>query len=147
MLSSHEKPNSLLFVCLHSDAEMQRRQLEESRSNARAARERLRQIELEIDDASRALRRARTQVQLARDQLEELQGRHWAVLASYNPDQAEEQVAEALNAFRLSEPTGWVVDGPNTVSQAQAAVSQEDNDSTSKGSEPPDQVDSVSSSS
>ncbi len=107
----------MLLILLHSDAELQRRQLEQSRSDARLAQERLRQIELEIDDASRALRRARTRVQLARDQLEELQVRHWAVLGFYNPDQAEEKVAEALAAYRLSESTARPMDDLNTLEQ------------------------------
>lgn len=120
----------ILFICCcaNSDAELQRRQLEDSRANARRAQERLRQIELDIDGASRVLRRARSRVQLARDQLAELQARHWAVLGFYNPDQAEEKVAEALKEFRLSESTARPVDDLTTVGQP-AASSQEDHSS------------------
>jgi len=113
------------FPWPYSDAEMQRRRLEESRSNARSAQERLRQIELDIDDASRVLRRARTQVQIARQQMEELQARHWALLGFYNPEQAEERVAEALNEYRLSETVTQTVGGSNGSTQTQPAAVQE----------------------
>lgn len=68
------------------------------------AQEQLRQIDFELDDASRALRRARTQTGLARDRLEKLQQRHWALLNFYNPDQAEEQVDAALNELEEVDP-------------------------------------------
>jgi hypothetical protein len=93
-----------------SDAELQRRKLEESRQGARLAQERFRQIELDIDDASRALRKTRAQAQIARDQLEELKDRHWAILSFYDPDQAEEQVKEALNEFQQLEPAARLGD-------------------------------------
>ena len=83
---------------------MERRRLDESRRGARLAQERLRQIELDIDDASRVLRRARSQVQLARDRLEDLKDRHWALLSFYNPNQAEQKVSEALNELQQVEP-------------------------------------------
>ena len=84
--------------------------MEESRKGVRLAQERLRQIELEIDAACRAFRRARTQVEIASDQLEELKERHWALLSFYNPNQAEEQVAEALYEFQQIEPAARLDD-------------------------------------
>ena len=78
--------------------------MNESRQGARLAEERLRQINIDLDDAGRALRRSRTQVQIAKDRLEELQARHWALLCFYDPDQAEEKVAEALEEFQKLEP-------------------------------------------
>ena len=67
------------------------------------AQDRLRQVELDLEEASRSLRRARSQVQLAREQLEEVEDRHWALLCMYNPDQAGEAVAEALQEFQEQE--------------------------------------------
>lgn len=92
------------------DAELQRRQVEDSGRGARLAQERLRQIERDIDEASRVLRRARTQVQLARDQLDEFKDRHWALLSFYNPDQAEEKVREALDELQQLEPAARLDD-------------------------------------
>jgi hypothetical protein len=89
---------------LNSDAELQRRNLEGSRGDPRVAQEQLRQIDFELDDASRDLRRARAQVGLARDRLERLQDRHWALLGCYNPDQAEEHVEAALRELAELEP-------------------------------------------
>jgi uncharacterized protein (DUF3084 family) len=89
---------------LNSDAELQRRNLEDSRGDPRVAQEQLRQIDFELDDASRDLRRARAQVGLVRDRLERLQDRHWALLGCYNPDQAEEHVEAALRELEELEP-------------------------------------------
>lgn len=108
--------------------------MEESRTNVRLAQERLRQIELEIDDASRVLRRARTRVRLARDRLEELQVRHWAVLGFYDPDQAEEKVAEALTAYRLSEGTTRSLDDLSTSTVTQESFERQENPSTADSS-------------
>jgi hypothetical protein len=97
------------------DAELQRRQVEDpGRGGARLAQERLRQIERDMDEASRVLRRARTQVQLARDQLDEFKDRHWALLSFYNPDQAEEKVREALDELQQLEPAARLDDFLNT---------------------------------
>lgn len=89
---------------MNSDAELQRRNLEDSRGDPRVAQEQLRQIDFELDDASRDLRRARAQVGLVRDRLERLQDRHWALLGCYNPDQAEEHVEAALRELEELEP-------------------------------------------
>lgn len=72
--------------------------------------EELRQIELDLDEASRTLRRARSQTQIARDQLEELKERHWALLSFYDPEQAEEMVDEALNELQQFEPAARLDD-------------------------------------
>lgn len=89
---------------MNSDAELQRRNLEDSRGDPRVAQEQLRQIDFELDDASRDLRRARAQVGLVRDRLERLEDRHWALLGYYNPDQAEEHVEAALRELEELEP-------------------------------------------
>jgi hypothetical protein len=95
---------TLTLLNIHSDAELQRRKLEEPRGDWHVAQEELRQIEFELDDASRVLRRARTQVTLSRERLEKVQDRHWALLSFYNPNQAEEQVDAALSELEELEP-------------------------------------------
>ena len=67
-------------------------------------REEIRNLELDVEDASRTLRKARDQVQFAQDRLAELEDRHWALVGLYNPDQAEEKVEEALREFAANEP-------------------------------------------
>lgn len=64
----------------------------------------IRQIELEIENAARDLRKARDQVKYAKDKLSELDDRHWAILSLYNPARAEEGVAEALRELAENEP-------------------------------------------
>jgi hypothetical protein len=81
--------------------------------------ERLRQTELEIDDAYRELRRAKTRVDLARDELEELEDRHYAVLSYYNPDQASMLIGEALNEFAEQVDPNFS-SSPNVPSQGDA---------------------------
>jgi len=113
------------ITILKVDAELQRRQLNEeftvlSTSARRLGQERLRQIEIDLDVASRTLRRARSKVTWAKDELEELKIRHWAVLGYYDPKQAEEKVDEALQEFRLGESTNtnFMVPPPPTASSS-----------------------------
>ena len=127
-------------MILLSDAELQRRRLEQSgRKGVSLAQERLRQIELDIDDASRVLRRARTQVEIAWNELEELKDRHWALLSFYNPDQAEQKVSEALYEFQQLEPAARLEDAnmpnesasPGDSAQAGASTSSVNLDTNS----------------
>ena len=84
----------------HILSKSQRLKIEQSRrGGVRYGAERLRQTELEIDEASRLLRRARNGVDMARDELRELEDRHRAVLSYYDPDQASKLVGEALDDF------------------------------------------------
>ena len=120
--------------------------MEESRTSARRAQERLRQVELDIDSASRVLRRARTRVQVAREQLAELQARHWAVLGFYNPDQAAEMVTEALNEFKLSESVARPLDDLTTeqpVASSQDDLLSRSSDINSTGSSSSDPAPSI----
>ena len=137
-------------MILLSDAELQRRRLEQSgRKGVSLAQERLRQIELDIDDASRVLRRARTQVEIAWNELEELKDRHWALLSFYNPDQAEQKVSEALYEFQQLEPAARLEDAnmpnesasPGDSAQAGASTSSVnlDANSVNVSSDPSDQ--------
>ena len=75
-----------------------------NKQEARMLREEIRNLELDVEDASRTLRKARDQVQFAQDRLAELEDRHWALVGLYNPDQAEEKVEEALREFAANEP-------------------------------------------
>lgn len=75
-----------------------------NRQEARMLREDIRNLELDIEDASRTLRKARDQVQFAQSRLTELEDRHWALIGLYDPDQAEEKVEEALQEFAAKEP-------------------------------------------
>lgn len=78
---------------------MQRRRIQSSTRGARSIQERLRTTELELEEASRVLRRAQARVALARQTLEEFESRHWALLSMYSPEQAEERISEALKEF------------------------------------------------
>jgi len=98
------------ITILKIDAERQRLRLSDSPPGRRLRRdiEQLRQIELEIDDASRNLRRSRTKKDRALDKLEELEERHHAIMSCYNIDQASISIGESLNQFSAT------VKGTNT---------------------------------
>jgi hypothetical protein len=101
--------DSISFPCLviftpHSDAELQRKRLSQGRQDPRSLQVRLRQIELEIDDAARALRRALALVQAARDEMNELEDRHWAVLSLFDADRAQEEIVDAFRELEEQEP-------------------------------------------
>jgi len=89
---------------LRVDSELERKRLRESRISMRAIQDRLRRIDRKVEDAARALRYASAQLQTARDELSELEARHWAVLSFYDPDAAEEGVMEALRELEENEP-------------------------------------------
>lgn len=63
-----------------------------------------------MDDASREVRRARTSTELAREQLERFEERHWALLRFYDPDKAEQQVEAALIELGEGEPAARMPD-------------------------------------
>lgn len=110
----------LLKCCLsfrpRSDLGVINRRLAVNKREAKMLREDIRELELEIDDASRGLRKARSLVEYAKKQLSELQDRHWAILSLYNPAKAGEEVEEALREFEANE--------------AAARLQERDNDST-----------------
>jgi len=92
------------ITILKVDAERQRLKLSEYPPERRSRRdiEELRQIEMEIDDASRNLRRCRTMGERALKRLEEFEERHHAVMSCYNIDQASLLIGESLNQFTES---------------------------------------------
>ena len=91
------------ITILKVDSERKRLKLDESpRGASRRDVEELRQIDLDIDDASRDLRRSRTRVDRARENLEELEERHHAIMSCYNIDQASKLVGEGLD--EISKP-------------------------------------------
>jgi hypothetical protein len=63
-----------------------------------------------MDDASMELRRARTSTELAREQLERFEERHWALLRFYDPDKAVQQVEAALLELEEGEPAARIPD-------------------------------------
>lgn len=92
------------ITILKVDAERQRLKLSDSSPERRSRRdvEELRQIELDIDDASRELRTSRTKADRALGKLEELEERHHAIMSCYNIDQASLLVGDSLNQFSAS---------------------------------------------
>lgn len=86
---------------------------------------------MDIDDASRSLRRARSQVQIAREQLEELQERHWALLGYFDPDQASARISEVVKEFQLPDPSvrlpnDIAIPNETPVAAEQVDISRED---------------------
>ena len=89
------------ITILKVDADRQRIKLREYPRDRRSRRdiEELRQLELDIDDASRDLRQARNKVNRAVEKLEELEERHHAIMSCYNIDQASSLIGESLNSL------------------------------------------------
>jgi chromosome segregation ATPase len=93
---------------LRVDAELEKKRLRglESRRAAdpQRIRSELRRLERRVDDAARALRYAQKKLQMSREDLQDLQQRHWAVLRFYDPDQAVVGVNDALRELEENEP-------------------------------------------
>lgn len=81
-----------------------------------------------MDEASRVLRRARTQVGLAREELDRFRDRHWALLSFYDPDRAQEKVEEALNELQEVEPAARLDETLKITEDIQIESSESDND-------------------
>jgi hypothetical protein len=92
------------IAILKVDAELERKRLRRSRQDPRVIQDKLRKIDRKVDDAGRALRYAQNVLQEIRDNLAELEARHWAVLSFYSPDLAEESVSDAIREFEQNEP-------------------------------------------
>jgi len=110
---------------LKVDAERQRLKLEDAPRDRRSRRdiEELRQIERDIDDASRELRQCRTRVDRALEVLEELEQRHYAIMSCYNVGQASMLVGESLSEFS----TSFQGTSSNTSSSTTSGVSASNN--------------------
>lgn len=122
-----ESESEAEITILKVDADRQRLKLSEYPPEERSRRdvEELRQIELDIDDASRDLRRSRTKVDRALEILEELEERHYAIMSCYNIDQASLLVGESLNQFSAS------IQGPSA--NTRASSSNTDNTNINDG--------------
>jgi hypothetical protein len=89
------------IVVLRADAALEEKKRQ---VNPRRARERLRHIQLDIEDAARDLRRAQNAEQQARERLEAVEDRHWAVLSLYDAEKASRDVDDSLAELSLQEP-------------------------------------------
>ena len=92
------------IAILRVDAELERKRLENIKLESRVVHAKLRQVDLEIQDASRALRHAQNQLNVAQDELVALEQRHWAVLSFYNPIKVEVAVQDAIRELEDNEP-------------------------------------------
>ena len=61
-------------------------------------------MEMEVEEASRALRIASDKVRFAQERLSEMEYRHREVLSVVNPSRATEEVAEAFLELEQTEP-------------------------------------------
>lgn len=98
---------------LRVDATLERKRLTQRnrRVDANYLQDKLRRLDHAIDDASRKLRLARQQTQFAREELDDVEARHWAILSTFNPAQAAEAVQDAFSEFEASEPAvRWTKD-------------------------------------
>jgi hypothetical protein len=93
------------IVILRADAALEQKK---GQADQRRARDRLRYIQLEIEDAARDLRRAQKAEQQAREQLEALQDKHWAVLSIYDANTASREIDNAFSELSQQEPAAGI---------------------------------------
>ena len=94
---------------LRVNAELERKRSQKNRGRLdefeeEIIQDRLRSSERKVDAAGRAMRKAQNRLKVAKEELSELEVRHWAVLNFFSPDLAEEGVAEALRELEKNEP-------------------------------------------
>lgn len=97
------------------------------------ARDRLNQIEMDVDDASMALRRTRAQATVAKERLSDLEERHWALLSLYDADKAFREVVETIQESERnqvsessSETDSVIEDGDRAVTTTEGNTSPEE---------------------
>jgi hypothetical protein len=93
-----EQARDELSVC-RVNAELERKRRgrrtnNNNNNNARVVQERLRAMDLQVQDAARALRYAETRLAMAKNNLETLEARHWVVLNFSNPNVVETKADE-----------------------------------------------------
>jgi hypothetical protein len=89
------------IVILRTDEALARKKLQ---SDPRRGRERLRYIQLDIEQAARELRKAQNAERSAQRRLEYLQDKYWAILNLYDTEMASKEVDESLLELTKEEP-------------------------------------------
>mmetsp|Transcript_21261 Transcript_21261/g.38409 ORF Transcript_21261/g.38409 Transcript_21261/m.38409 type:complete len:753 (-) Transcript_21261:481-2739(-) len=85
------------LIILKSDAGLYRKRLESLQNKVgKSIKARLREINMDIEDAGRRLRLARAEVKAANDQVEELEDKHWALLRQYEADEVFSRSEDAV---------------------------------------------------
>lgn len=56
-----------------------------------------------VQDAALGFRRAKAELEVARDRLADMEDRHWALLSLYDADKAFQEVVETFREFEESE--------------------------------------------
>ena len=81
-----------------SDEELAKKRVRQQ-LDSRTARARLRQINLEIEEAARYLRRCKLEEKLVKGRAEMVEDKHWAVLSLYDADKASQEVSQTLQGL------------------------------------------------
>jgi len=120
-----------MVIVAKTDANLQRKRMEARREEIGTTRlrEKLRTINAGVNNAARALRRARAEVQFALNKVQELEDRHWALLSDFD---AEEEFE--------SEPRTNSSDGKNSIN-SEGQSSQENIESDTEGDIDLDKID------
>lgn len=90
------------IIIIRADAELTKKRA--SREDPRRIRAQLLQIELQLEDAARFLRQARNEEEQAKQEMENLEDRHWALLSLYDVDKASQEVVNAFEELYAGEP-------------------------------------------
>ena len=90
------------IIILKSEIELTKQRA--TMEDPRRIRAQLLRIELKLEDATRFLRCARSEVQKARQDLEYLEDRHWALLSLYDADSAVQEIVETFEELKVDEP-------------------------------------------
>lgn len=92
------------MTILRIDSELERKRLKDSRLSTQAIGEKLRRMDLKMESSARKLRRSQIGLKNAKQDLAELEARHWAVLGFYDPERAGVSVEDALLELKEQEP-------------------------------------------
>ncbi|CAB9514748.1 expressed unknown protein [Seminavis robusta] len=92
------------IIILKVDMGVKKRRLAASERKSEKLRETIRDMEMDVEEASRCLRIANDKVRFAQERLSDMEYRHREVLSVINPSKAEEGVAEAFLELQQTDP-------------------------------------------
>jgi hypothetical protein len=89
-------------------------------------------MQMDIQDAAHSLRRAKAELEVARDRLADLEDRHWALLSMYDADKAFQEVVETFREFEESERLSIRLQDLEGVNADDAGRTEMDSDAPAK---------------
>ena len=92
------------IAILRVNAQLNEKRMARTRKNIKTIQRDIRILGADIQEASRKLRLSKSRLKRMKEDLAEIEARHWAVLSFYNPESVAANLADAFRELEESEP-------------------------------------------